>query len=74
MGKGGKEMNYEKNFRDDYQYIVNRYNELCEVVDNYDTTDIRPNCPKDMLEMQLDAMFNLIKIMETRADTEGITL
>ena len=67
-------MNYEKNFKDDYEHIVNRYNELCEVVDNYDTTDIRPNCPKDMLEMQLDSMYNLIKIMETRADTEGITL
>ena len=67
-------MNYEKSFRDDYQYIVNRYNELCEIADNYDSNDIRPNCPKDMLEMQLDAMYNLIKIMETRADTEGIAL
>ena len=66
--------NYEKNFRDDYLHLVDCYKELSEIVENYDTTDIKPNCPKDLLETQLDAMYNLIKIMETRADTEGIVL
>lgn len=66
--------NYEKNFRDDYLHIVDCYKELSEIVEDYDSVDIKPNCPKDLLETQLDAMYNLIKIMETRADTEGIVL
>ena len=66
--------NYEKNFRDDYFHIVDCYRELSEIVENWNNTEIRPNCPKDLLESQLDAMYNLLKIMETRADTEGITL
>lgn len=67
-------MSYERNFRDDYHHIVDCYKELSEIVKNYDYMDIKPHCPKDLLETQLDAMYNLIKIMETRADTEGIVL
>ena len=65
---------YEKNFVDDYNHIVERYNELSGIVENWDSTDIKPNCPKDLLEQQLDIMYNLIKVMETRANTEGIKL
>ena len=43
-------------------------------MDNWEESEIKPNCPKDLLESQLDAMYNIIKIMETRADTEGIKL
>lgn len=66
--------NYETNFRDDYKHIVDCYNELAEIVENWESADIKPNCPKDLLEAQLDSMYNLIKILETRADTEGIEL
>ena len=65
---------YEKNFVDDYNHIASRYKELSEIVENWDNTSIKPNCPKDLLEQQLDIMYNLIKVMETRANTEGITL
>ena len=65
---------YEKNYKDDYHHIVDCYKELTTVVENWDTMEAKPNCPKDLLETQLDAMYNLIKIMETRADTEGIVL
>lgn len=65
---------YEKNFRDDYYHIVDCYKELTEIVDNWDSSEIRPNCAKDLCEQQLDAVYNLLKIMELRADTEGITL
>ena len=66
--------NYEKNFKEDYHYISCCYKDLKNVVDNWDTMEAKPNCPKDLLECQLDAMYNLIKIMETRANTEGIVL
>ena len=66
--------NYEKNFKDDYHHIVDCYKELSEIVENWDTMEAKPNCAKDLCEQQLDAMYNLIKIMETRADTEGIVL
>ena len=66
--------NYEKNYKEDYHYIACCYKDLKNIVENWDTMEAKPNCPKDLLETQLDAMYNLIKIMETRADTEGITL
>ena len=67
-------ISYERNFRDDYHHIVDCYKELSEIVENWDGTDIKPNCSKYILESQLDAMYNLLKIMETRADIEGIEL
>ena len=66
--------NYEKNYKEDYHYIACCYKDLKNIVENWDTMEAKPNCPKDLLETQLDAMYNLIKIMETRADTEGIIL
>lgn len=66
--------NYEKNYKEDYHYIACCYKDLKNIVENWDTMEAKPNCPKDLLETQLDAMYNLIKIMETRADTEGISL
>jgi hypothetical protein len=66
--------NYEKTFKEDYHYISCCYRDLKNIVDNWDTLEAKPNCPKDLLECQLDAEYNLIKIMETRANTEGITL
>lgn len=66
--------NYEKNYKEDYHYIACCYKDLKNIVDNWDTMEAKPNCSKDLLETQLDAMYNLIKIMETRADTEGIIL
>ena len=65
---------YEKNFVDDFRYVSEMFRELTEVVDSWDDTEIKPNCPRDLLEMQLDAMYNLLNIMKTRADTEGIKL
>lgn len=58
----------------DYNHLKNRYLALKTTVDNWDNAIDKPNCPKDLLECQLDAMYNLLKIMETRADTEGIAL
>ena len=66
--------NYEKTFKDDYNYLSDAYKHLVEMVDNWETLEAKPNCPRDLLENQLDAMYNLLKIMETRADTEGIKL
>jgi hypothetical protein len=74
MGKGEKMTNYEKNYKEDYHYIVCCYKDLKNIVENWDAMEAKPNCPKDLLETQLDAMYNLIKIMETRANTEGISL
>ena len=58
----------------DYKYLKSRYVSLKYTVDNWDKAIGKPNCPKDLLECQLDAMYNLLKIMETRANTEGIVL
>lgn len=58
----------------DYKHIKSRYISLKNTLDNWDNAINKPNCPKDLLEQQLDIMYNLLKIMETRADTEGIVL
>ena len=65
---------YEKAFKDDNHHIADSYKNLTEMVDNWDSMEAKPNCPRDLLETQLDAMYNLMKIMETRANTEGIEL
>ena len=65
---------YEKNFVDDFHHIEDMFKELSEIVDSWDTTEIKPNCAKDLLEQELDALYNLLKIMELRADTAGIKL
>ena len=65
---------YERNFIGDFNHVSEMYKELNEIMDNWEDAEIKPNCPKDLLEAELDALYNLLNILKTRADTEGIKL
>lgn len=60
-------MDYEKQFKADYEYLKEWYERTQK-----ESVEENPPCPSDLLEYQLDIMYNLLKIMETRADTQGI--
>lgn len=65
---------YDVQFVEDYKVLKSQYTRLKNMLEFWDNLLEKPNCPKDLLEEQLDTLYNLIKIVETRADTEGITL
>ena len=65
---------YDVQFVEDYKVLKSQYTRLKNTLEFWDNRLEKPNCPKDMLESQLDTLYNLIKIVETRADTEGISL
>ena len=65
---------YDVQFVEDYKVLKSQYTRLKNTLEFWDNLLEKPNCPKDLLESQLDTLYNLIKIVETRADTEGIEL
>ena len=65
---------YDVQFVEDYKELKSQYTRLKNTLEFWDKLLERPACPKDLLETQLDTLYNLIKIVETRADTEGISL
>ena len=65
---------YDVQFVEDYKALKSQYTRLKNTLEFWDKLLEKPNCPKDLLETQLDTTYNLIKIVETRADTEGIEL
>ena len=65
---------YDVQFMEDYKELKSQYTRLKNTLEFWDKLLEKPNCPKDLLETQLDTLYNLIKIVETRADTEGILL
>ena len=65
---------YDVQFVEDYKALKSQYTRLKSTLEFWDKLLEKPNCPKDLLETQLDTLYNLIKIMETRANTEGVEL
>lgn len=67
---------YKERFKGEYYLVKDKYDKLktmCEKWDNGDL-DFTPTCPRDIYDNQLDAMYNYMKILETRADIEGVVL
>ena len=65
---------YDVQFVEDYKVLKSQYTRLKNTLEFWDKLLEKPLCPKDLLKTQLDTLYNLIKIVETRADTEGISL
>ena len=65
---------YDVQFVEDYKELKSQYTRLKNTLEFWDKLLEKPNCPKDLLEEQLDTLYNLIKIVETRANTEDIAL
>ena len=65
---------YKERFKAEYYQLAYRYNRLKEMVDNWETLDFTPSCPKELLEEQLSAMENYLVCLEKRASIENIYL
>lgn len=67
---------YKDRFVAEYIQVKNRYNGLCNMIDNWDKGSLNfiPTCPRATYNFQLRAMKDYIDILEIRAKIEGIEL
>lgn len=63
---------YKKRFKAEYQQLYIRHTKLKKMVDNWDSLNFRPSCPKSIYEMQLEAMKKYLNILEARSYIENI--
>lgn len=67
---------YIDRFKAEYYQLKIRFEKLEAMLDKWNANelDFTPTCPRDVLEMQLDQMYNYMKTLELRAQNEHITL
>lgn len=67
---------YKDRFKAEYLQIKIRYTKLHQMLVKWDagTLDFKPDCPKAILLQQERYMSEYIKMLEVRAEIEGITL
>lgn len=66
--------NYKDRFIAEYQQLKIRTEKLTKFVDNYDSLDFKPTCPKSLLKNQLKLMRMYLEDLEIRAVLEQIEL
>ena len=67
---------YIDRFKAEYYQLKIRFEKLEAMLDKWNANelDFTPTCPRDVLEQQLDQMYNYMKTLELRAQNEHITL
>ena len=65
---------YKERFLAEYYQLETRYLKLRKMYENWDNLPFTPTCPKSCYEKQLDAMFNYLVILVSRALQEEIKL
>lgn len=67
---------YIDRFKAEYYQLKIRFEKLEAMLDKWNANelDFTPTCPRDVLEMQLDQMYNYMKTLELRAQNEYIAL
>lgn len=67
---------YKKRMVLEYAYIKEKYNKLHKLLIKYDaeTLDFDLNCPPSLLKEQKRVMGEYLKILEIRAEIEGVNL
>lgn len=65
---------YENRFLAEYRQTKIRYERLHRMIIKYraGTLDFKPKCSVELLEAQAAAMGNYLKVLEIRAEKEGI--
>lgn len=68
--------NYKDRFKAEYYQTKIRYDKLHKMVIKYEarTLDFAPSCSLELLKNQLSFMGNYLRILEIRAEVEGIEL
>ena len=67
---------YKDRFKAEYYQTKIRYHKLREMITKYEfgMLDFEPTCPLTTLKNQADIMDEYLRVLEVRADIEGITL
>jgi hypothetical protein len=65
---------YKERMKAEYWQVDIRINSLSRLLDNWDSLDFEPTCPKQLLELQLDAMCQYASTLATRAALESVDL
>ena len=65
---------YIDRFKAEYYQLKIRFEKLENTLNNWENLDYTPINPKEVLEMQLDQMYNYMKTLELRAQNEHISL
>jgi len=65
---------YIDRFKAEYYQLKIRFEKLEATLNNWEHLDYTPINPKEVLEMQLDQMYNYMKTLELRAQNEHISL
>ena len=68
--------NYKDRFKAEYHQLKTRRKSLENMLKRWDgnTLDFTPECPRGLLELQIEAMKQYETVLETRATIEKITL
>lgn len=66
----------KERFKAEYWQLHERYSRLNVLLAKWDAgeLDFEPTCPKELLYEQFDAMERYFKVLELRAELEGIEL
>lgn len=69
-------MDWKERFVQEYKELKERYNKLHRMIIKYEagTLDFTPNCPLGLFEEQKRYMGEYLRILEIRAEIEGIYL
>lgn len=67
---------YKARFAAEYLQVKIRYTKLNEMIEKWDkgTLPFKPTCPRKMYDSQLCAMADYLKVLEERAEIEGVRL
>ena len=65
---------YKERFLGEYYQLDIRIKKLKDFLDKWDELDFEPNCPKELLEIQLEAMQDYHRILCKRAKIEHVEL
>lgn len=67
---------WKERFEKEYYELKERFCKLEYMISKYEkgTLEFKPNCPIDLLKLQLSTMYNYLWILQERAKLEGIRL
>lgn len=67
---------YKERFKAEYYQLAIRYKKLKTLLDKWDRGQLNfnPICPRSTYNMQINAMADLLAVLEARAVMEGIEL
>ena len=68
--------NYKERFKEEYFFVLNKYNKLKLTINRYymDQLDFEPDTPIRILESQLHTMHSYLEILRDRSRYEDIDL